>query len=346
MIRTGILGASGYTGSELIRIILDHPEFELTYVSANKYVGEKVSNLYLSFAGLVNLEYEKLDASRIDLLCDIVFVCLPHGESMKHIPDILDMGKKVVDLSADFRLKEAESYRKWYGVDHACPAFLDEAVYGLPEINREKITKARLVANPGCYPTAAILGLMPLVVKNLVSGRIVIDAKSGVSGAGRKTTLATHFPQAAENMSPYSVGKHRHTPEIENVLSELSNGKSADIVFVPHLTPMNRGILCTMYVPVGDMRTSGELFEIYRDAYANEPFVEILPAGVYPETKAVQGSNMCHISAEMIEGGKIAVIMSAIDNLVKGASGQAVQNMNLMCGIPENAGLGRSGLFP
>lgn len=346
MIRVGIVGASGYTGAELVRIILAHPEFELTYITANQYAGEKISNLYLSFKGFIDSDFENFDLSRLEPLCDAVFVCLPHGESMKHVPAILDKAKKVVDLSADFRFREAVIYEKWYGEKHACPSHLGKAVYGLPEINREEIKRAQLVANPGCYPTAAALGLLPLVKRNLLSGRVVIDAKSGISGAGRKTTLSTHFPQAADSLSPYSVVGHRHTPEIEIALGALSKGNSPDIIFVPHLAPMNRGILCTMYAPVKNVKTGEELFEIYQEIYANEPFVEVLPLGKYPETKAVQGSNMCHISVEVIRNKRIAIVMSAIDNLVKGASGQAVQSMNLMCGLPESAGLECPGLFP
>ncbi len=346
MIRAGVVGASGYTGAELMRILLSHPEYELTYVTANRYAGEKVSNLYRSFKGFIDLNFEEFDISRLDQLCDVVFVCLPHGESMKYVPGMLAAKKKVVDLSADFRFREASVYERWYGEQHACPSHLEYAVYGLPEINREEIKGARLVANPGCYPTATILGLLPLVKKNHISGAIMVDAKSGISGAGRKTTLSTHFPQAADSVSPYSVAGHRHTPEIEVTLGALSRENRVDIVFVPHLIPMNRGILCTIYAPVKNINNKTELFEIYRETYAGEPFVKVLPVGTYPETKAVQGSNMCHISIELIENKEIAVVMSAIDNLVKGASGQAVQNMNLMCGIPESSGLKLPGLFP
>jgi N-acetyl-gamma-glutamyl-phosphate reductase len=338
-----------------MRIIRGHPEMEVTVTTAHQYAGERVASLYPSLEGFYDGTFAEFDAEVVHENCDAVFLGLPHGESMAVAPGLLDAGKKVVDLSADFRLRDPASYENWYGTEHACPGLLGEAVYGLPEVNREKISGARLVANPGCYPTCALLGLFPLAGAGMIGGPVVIDAKSGISGAGRKLTLATHYTQAAENICPYGVSGHRHLPEITAELSRLAGGAEVPIVFTPHLAPMNRGILCTIYVPLagtdtGITRSPGDLARdirgLYERAYRDEQFVSLLPDGEYPQTKAVHGSNNCHVGLELAAGGSILIVMAAIDNLVKGASGQAVQSMNAMCGIPESLGLVGPGYFP
>lgn len=352
MIRAAIVGASGYTGAELMRILTSHPEISVTVVTAHRYEGEQVSSLYPSLRGFYDGRFTGYDPVALENDCDVVFVGLPHGESMRHVPELIAVGKKVVDLSADFRLADPALYERWYGTAHACPELLAEAVYGLPEINRVPISKARLVANPGCYPTAAIIALRPLCGRVAAVGTVVVDAKSGVSGAGRSPTLDTHFPQAADSMAPYSVAGHRHLPEMETWLGAIAPAGCPPVVFTPHLAPMNRGIICTAYVPL----TTGaptiveagidHIRGCYEEAYAGERFVRLLSGGEYPRTKDVQGSNNCHVALELAGDGAVLVVMSAIDNLVKGASGQAVQNMNIMCGLPEETGLVCPGLFP
>ena len=346
MIRAGIIGASGYTGAELLRILAQHPEMEVTLATAREYSGERISALYPSLGEFYDDEFRTYEENEVKTECDAVFIGLPHGESMKIVPGLMATDKKIVDLSADFRFDEPAVYEKWYGTPHSCPELLREAVYGLPESNRKKIAGAQLVANPGCYPTAVALGLLPLVKVSLVAGTVFIDAKSGVSGAGRKLTLQTHFPQLADGVVPYAVSGHRHQPEMELLLAGASGHSIFPVVFVPHLVPMNRGILCTMYVTLNDGMGDSEIWDLYNDAYSAEAFVHMLKAGECPQTKAVQGSNNCHIGLAAVLDGKGLIVMSAIDNLVKGASGQAVQNMNLLCGLPEDTGLLVPGLFP
>lgn len=345
MIRAGIVGASGYTGAELMRILWGHPEIDVTVATANRYRGERIGALYPSLQGFYPGEFQAYEPETMESECDVVFLGLPHGESMKVVTDIESMGKKVVDLSADLRFDDAATFERWYGVEHSCPGLLDEAVYGLTEINREAVAAAAVVANPGCYPTGSLLGLIPAARAGHLAGTVMVDAKSGVSGAGRKTTLGTHFPQVSENVSPYAVTAHRHAPEISSQL-EKATGAPVGLTFVPHLLPMSRGILCTMYVPHEGSDGADSIREEYREFYRGERFIRVLDEGDFPQTKAVQGSNNCHISIEVTEGGGTLVIMTAIDNLVKGASGQAVQNMNLMCGLPEEMGLEAPGLFP
>jgi N-acetyl-gamma-glutamyl-phosphate reductase len=340
-LKAAIIGASGYTGAELMRILWSHPAIGVEVAFANQYAGHPIGSLYPSLAGCYSGDFRTFEPGALDG-CDIVFSCLPHGESMKAVAQAIDMGLKVIDLSADFRLT-ADEYLEWYGTEHLSEGLLDEAVYGLPELNRSEIAGARLVANPGCYPTSAILGLAP--VAPLIEGNVIIDAKSGVSGAGRKLTLGTHFPQVSDGISPYGVSGHRHAPEIRSRLASLA-GRAVNTVFTPHLAPMNRGILCTMYVQVGAATSIEKVRSLYMDAYGDEPFVRVLPAGDYPQTKATQGSNNCHLALEMPGGTGVLVVMSAIDNLVKGASGQAVQSANIMCGLDEVAGLDGPGLFP
>lgn len=310
--------------------------------TAGRYAGAKIASLYPSLApqypgSFVAYEPDALNG------CDVVFSCLPHGESMKAVAEIVDAGNKVVDLSADYRLS-ADDYAKWYGIEHSSPGLLQEAVYGLPELNRREISSAGLVANPGCYPTASLIGLAPLASAGMIAGTVIVDAKTGMSGAGRQLTLPTHFSQAADSISPYAVTGHRHTPEISSGLETLSGGP-VDVVFTPHLAPMDRGILSTMYVPLAAGSEPSGVRELFAKAYAGEPFVHLLEEGCYPQTKAVRGSNNCHVAVE-VSGVGVAVVMSAIDNLVKGASGQAVQSANIMLGLQETSGLTSPGLFP
>jgi N-acetyl-gamma-glutamyl-phosphate reductase len=343
-VKVGIVGASGYTGAELMRILWGHPGADVAVFTANKYAGKSVGSLYPSLAPYYGGSYSAYDPDEF-ADCEVVFLGLPHGSSMKVAPEVLEAGGKVIDMSADFRLGGAGEYEHWYGITHECPDLLAEAVYGLPEVNRGEIAGARLVANPGCYPTATLLGLFPAARDGLINGTVVVDAKSGVSGAGRGLTLQTHFPQVADGMAPYAVSGHRHLPEMTSGLFGLSEGQEPHVVFTPHLAPMNRGILCTMYVPLPDGRRPSEIRGTYAKAYEQEAFVHLLEEGLYPDTKSVQGGNDCHVALEF-PGGDMLIVMTAIDNLVKGASGQAVQNMNIMCGLPEDAGLAGPAVFP
>jgi N-acetyl-gamma-glutamyl-phosphate reductase len=329
-----------------MRIINGHPEVEVSYVTAHTYAGRKVGDLYPNLHHYAEIEYREFNAGEALEKADIHFVALPHGESMHVVPPLLEGGAKVVDLSADYRLSDPEEYKLWYGIEHASAELLREAVYGLPEINSRQISSAGLVAVPGCYPTAALLALAPLAGSGYagVDGAIV-DAKSGVSGAGRTLSLATHFAQADENMKPYNVGAHRHTPEMEGILSALA-GKKASLTFTPHLVPMIRGILATCYIRTEPGIAPEEINGIFEDFYVDCPFIVLLGEGRFPETKAVYGSNYCHIGWHLDAGRGILTVASAIDNLVKGASGQAVQCMNLMQSWAEETGLEAPGIFP
>jgi len=344
VIKAGVVGASGYTGVELLRILSGHPGIGAEVATAATYAGTRVSELYTSLEGFYDFDFVEYTVDVVASSCEVAFVGLPHGESMGVVEELLDAGLKVVDLSADFRFKSAALYEEIYGLEHKSPLLLDHAVYGLPEVWREEVTGARLVAVPGCYPTAALLGLMPLARSDMIAGTVIIDAKSGVSGAGRKLALASHFPQASDNIAPYGVGSHRHQPEMVERLDML--GLGGKLLFVPHLAPMDRGILATMYVTLDSTVSQDELHAMYVEAYKDETFVKVLPPDSFPETKAVRGSNNCHIAVAAPEGGGPAVVMSVIDNLVKGASGGAVQCMNLMCGLPEATGLVGPGIFP
>jgi N-acetyl-gamma-glutamyl-phosphate reductase len=344
--KAGIIGASGYTGAELLRLLEGHPEVEANYVTAHKYAGQKVATLYPHLHSYANMEFQSFDAEEALSQAELHFVALPHGEAMQVVPLLLDGGAKVIDLSADYRLSHAGDYTRWYGFEHTSAHLLAEAVYGLPEINAALIAQASLVAVAGCYPTAAILALAPLASEGFpgVDGAI-IDAKSGISGAGRSLSLATHFSQADESIKPYNVGKHRHTPEMEEVLSSL-NGTEVGLIFTPHLAPMSRGILATCYVRVGRDISPEKVDNLYEEFYSDSEFVVILGHDLFPETKAVCGSNYCHLGWHLDETKGMLTVASAIDNLVKGASGQAVQCMNLMQGWSEDSGLRALGIFP
>lgn len=334
MIRVGILGATGYTGYELIGLLLKHPQVEIVFATSRSNAGRLLSDLYPCPYDLPLVAPAEAALERID----VAFFCLPHGDSMAEVARARAAGVRAVDLSADFRLHDAAVYRQWYGKEHVAPELLPTAVYGLPEVYREQIANADLVANPGCYPTGTLLALYPLVKGGHLRGRrIIVDAKSGVSGAGRKPSLKTHFVEVNENLSPYSIGRaHRHLSEMEQELHAW--GAKVRVTFAPHLLPVNRGILSTIYVTLGDGWSAERLAALYAETYADEPFVQVLPPGRLASLAHVVRTNRCVLSfAEAGEGDFI--IVSAIDNLLKGASGQAVQNMNLMFGLDERLGL-------
>jgi N-acetyl-gamma-glutamyl-phosphate reductase len=333
--RVAILGASGYSALELIKLLLRHPQTEITALTTRKTDSQPVGEVHPSLAGRLELSLENLAADAIAERADVVFCCLPHGASAAAASQLLPFGKKVIDLSADYRLSDPEEYAKWYGLPHADTENLRDAVYGLPELYRDDIRTASLVANPGCYPTSAILALAPLLEAGLVEPEgIIIDSKSGVSGGGREPKPQFHYPECNESISAYGVGTHRHMPEIDQILSDAA-GKSVEVIFTPHLVPMDRGILSTSYaIPTGATSTEA-LLSLYREFYAGEPFVRVLTG--LPATKHVSGTNFCDITARVVRGR--VVVISAIDNLIKGASGAAVQNFNLMCGIPETTAL-------
>ncbi|MDA8164870.1 MAG: N-acetyl-gamma-glutamyl-phosphate reductase [Desulfobacteraceae bacterium] len=345
MIQVGIIGASGYTGAELARLLCRHPEVELTVVTSRQYAGQPLSRVFPSLQGRVDLACENLDAAELAARADLFFAAVPHQTAMAIVPQLLAAGKKVVDLSADFRIRDAAVYEQWYQ-PHTAKDVLAEAVYGLPELHREAIQKARLVANPGCYPTSALLGLAPLLKAGLVDPEtLIIDSKSGTSGAGRGAQVGTLYCEVADGFRAYKVGEHRHTPEIEQEIGRLC-GRPVTVSFTPHLVPMSRGILSTIYARLLRKTTPQEVGSLYADFYRNEPFVRLCAAGTYPATQYVRGSNCCDIGCKIDERTGRIVVLAAIDNLVKGAAGQAVQNMNLVCGLEEGLGLEVVPLFP
>lgn len=342
----GIIGATGYVGEELVRILCRHPEVTEIITASRDFAGLTLDQVFSYLRGYA--EPEILGMDRVPELTDrsdVVFLALPHGVSASVARAVLEQGKKVIDMAADFRLPEVGLYEKWYNAPHGAPELLAETVYGLPELFRQEISKARLVANPGCYPTSALLALAPLLKNKLVDlESLIIDSKSGVSGAGRALTLGSHFCECEGNTKAYGVGTHRHTPEIAYYAGVLAEG-TVDLVFTPHLIPVARGILSTVYARLdsSSLDSSG-LRQIYQDYYAKEEFVQVAQEGELPETKWVRGTNRCFLGVTANEGK--AVIVSVIDNLVKGAAGQAVQNMNLLFGLPENAGLKQPGIYP
>ncbi len=345
MAKISIAGATGYTGLELIRLLVQHPEADLITLTADSHAGKNITEVAPSLRGWVDQPLVKLDPS-IAEGCDILFLALPHTAAMDQVPGMLRGSCRIIDLSADYRLHSADSFSEWYKVPHTSAQLLEKAVYGLPELHREKIKTAQLVANPGCYPTSAILALAPLMQTDWVDlDSIIVDSKSGVSGAGRKLSLTTQFCEANEGVSAYSVAEHRHTPEIEQELSGLA-GKNITLSFSPHLMPMTRGILTTVYINLKKEIQRDALQEHYAAYYNEEPFVRILPAGQFANTHHVAGSNYCDIGVQVDTRNQRAIITSAIDNLMKGASSQAVQNMNLMLGLDETTGLNAPPLFP
>ena len=343
MIRAGIVGATGYTGVELMRLLSQHPEVELIAVTSRVERDKPVSSVFPSLRGVIDLCFSEPDTAGLSG-CDLVFFATPNGTAMRQAPELLERGVKVIDLSADFRLKDKDEWKQWYGQRHACPDYLSRAVYGLPEMNRAEIRDAQLIANPGCYPTAIQLGFLPLLENDLVApDSLIADAKSGISGAGRKATLATQFCESGESFSAYSANGHRHLPEIKQGLSAVSRGK-IDLVFIPHLLPIIRGIHATLYARLTEPDV--DIHGIFESRYADEPCVDVLPPGEHPSTASVRGSNMCRISAFRPQNGNTVVILAVEDNLVKGAAGQAVQNMNIIYRLDETTGLTHTALSP
>jgi N-acetyl-gamma-glutamyl-phosphate reductase len=336
MIRIGIVGGTGYTGVELLRLLAQHPEADVRAITSRKDAGTPVAQMFPSLRGRYDLAFtDPKDAGLAG--CNVVFFATPHGVAMAQARELLSAGVRIVDLAADFRLQDPQLFERWYRMPHACPDLLREAVYGIPEINREAIRKARIVGNPGCYPTAVQLGFLPLLEAGLVDTQhLIADCKSGVSGAGRKAELSLAFAEASDNFAAYGVAGHRHAPEIVQGLNRAS-GDTVRLVFTPHLTPMIRGIFATLYAPLRDRDT--DLQKLYEKRYANEPFVDVMPAGSQPDTRSVRASNVLRIAVHRPPDSDLALVLAVEDNLVKGAAGQAIQNMNLMFGLPETTGL-------
>jgi N-acetyl-gamma-glutamyl-phosphate reductase len=342
MIKVGIVGGTGYTGVELLRLLVQHPDVRLSAITSRGEAGLPVANMFPSLRSRVSLAFvDPRDANLQD--CDVVFFATPNGVAMTQADKLLDAGVRVIDLAADFRLKDVAEWERWYGMSHASPRCIEEAVYGLPEVNRERVRTARLVANPGCYPTAVQLGFLPLIEAGVVDlGHLIADAKSGVSGAGRKAETHILFAEAGDNFKAYGVSGHRHLPEIRQGLTSVA-GASVGLTFVPHLIPLIRGIHATLYARV---TTDVDFQALFEERFRDEPFVDVLPAGSHPETRSVRASNICRIALHRPQNGDTLVVLSVIDNLVKGAAGQAVQNMNLMFGLDERRGLEQVPVLP
>ena len=344
MISVGIVGATGYTGIELLRLLSVHEGVEVKVATSNSEKGQAVTDVFPGLRSTIDLEFVEHDSAQLNS-CDLVFFATPHATAMHCVPKILDQGCKVIDLSADFRIKNSEVWEHWYKEKHACPELLASAVYGLPELNRAQIKTANLVANPGCYPTAITLALLPVIKQSLINVKdIIVDAKSGVSGAGRKAALATQFSEVAESFKAYGVSGHRHLPEIVQTLKNVQVENEIGLTFVPHLVPMNRGILATVYVKPTDHTI--DMQKHYTDFYEQERFVDVMPEGSHPDTKSVRMTNTCRLAVHSGNESQPTIILSVIDNLVKGAAGQAIQNMNLMFGLDEGTGLLAPALVP
>ena len=340
--RIGIIGGSGYTGVELLRLLSVRDDVEIVFISSRAQAGNPVCDLFESLRGHVNLAFSDPD-DVLDTPCDLVFFATPNGTAMHQAPALLDKGVRIVDLSADFRLKDVAAWERWYGQTHASPSLVEEAVYGLPELFREQIANARLVANPGCYPTAVQLGFLPLLEAGIVNTQsLIADAKSGITGAGRSASVANLLAEAADSFKAYAVSGHRHLPEIEQGLG-LMTSDPINLTFTPHLLPIIRGIHATLYA---QLTTEADLQALFEERYKNEPFVDVLPCGMHPETRSVRGTNLCRLAVHQPQGRGMAVVLAVEDNLVKGAAGQAIQNMNLMLGLPETAGLMLPALMP
>lgn len=344
-LKVGIVGGTGYTGVELLRLLAIHPNVDVVAVTSRGEAGLPVSEMFPSLRGYIDIAFSDPATAKLDT-CDIVFFATPHGVAMSQAPALLASGTKLIDLAADFRLQDTAIFEKWYDMPHSCPDILQASVYGIPELNREQIKQADVIANPGCYPTTILLGLMPLLEKSLVdfTAPVIADSKSGVSGAGRKAAVATLFAEASDNMKAYGLSGHRHHPEIDAQLKKLA-GNDLQFIFVPHLVPMIRGMLSTIYIKLTNKAQNISLQSLYEQRYAGESFVDVLPQGVLPETRSVRGSNQLRIALQpQVEGYLTIVVVQ--DNLVKGAAGQAVQNMNVMFGLAETAGLGVVPLMP
>ncbi|HEY8385529.1 MAG TPA: N-acetyl-gamma-glutamyl-phosphate reductase [Porticoccaceae bacterium] len=343
MINVGIVGATGYTGVELLRLLVGHPEVALKVITSRSEAGMPVADMFPNLRGHVDLAFSE---PNIDELaeCDVVFFATPHGVAQSQVPALLDRGVKIIDLSADFRIRDIATWEKWYGQRHGCPGLVGEAVYGLPEVNREAIRGARLIACPGCYPTSVQLGFLPLLEEGLVDAEdLIANAASGVTGAGRQAKVDNLFTEVSDSFKAYAVAGHRHLPEIEQGLADIA-GHSVKVTFVPHLLPINRGIHSTLYATL--LRDDVDVQALYEARFADEPFVDILPAGTMPQVRSVRGANVCRISVFRPQGRNKVVILVAEDNLVKGASGQGVQNMNILFDLPETLGLDSPALLP
>lgn len=342
MIKVGIVGGTGYTGVELLRLLINHPDVSLQIITSRSEAGLAVSDLFPNLRGHIDLTFTEPDVETL-AECDVVFFATPHTVAMNLVPELMRRGTRIIDLSADFRLQDANQWAHWYNTPHTCPELLPQAIYGLPEVNREYIKSAQLVAVPGCYPTATQLGFIPLLEQSIIDPRsLIADAKSGVSGAGRKAAMGSLLTESSENMKAYAVAGHRHLPEIEQGLTQAAN-HAVSLTFVPHLTPMIRGIHATLYAKLTQATDLQNLFE---QRYANEPFVDVMPAGSHPETRSVRGANTCRIAVHQPSGNDTVVILSVIDNLVKGASGQAIQNMNIMFGLDETLAINTIAALP
>lgn len=343
MIRVGIVGGTGYTGVELLRLLVLHPEVEIAAITSRQEAGRSVAEIFPNLRGHLDLAFSEPDVERL-AECDLVFFATPHGVAQASVPALLERGVRVIDLSADFRLRSVPLWERWYGQPHGCPALVQEAVYGLPEYNRERIRGARLIACPGCYPTSVLLGFLPLLEAGLADTRdLIANSASGVSGAGRQASIANLLAEASDSFKAYGVAGHRHLPEIEQGLADIAGGE-VTLTFVPHLLPIIRGIHSTLYATLTDPAV--DLQTLYVQRYRDEPFVDVLPAGQYPETRTVRGANVVRIAVQRPQDRRKAVVMVVEDNLVKGASGQAVQNMNILFGLPETLGLDAPALLP
>lgn len=346
MIKVGIIGATGYAGAELVRLLLQREDIEIVWYGSRSYVGEDFASVYRNVAHLVNEPCSDDDMNELSKIADVIFTATPQGFCASQVTEEILSRTKIIDLSADFRMKNADTYEQWYKIKHPAPQFIGEAVYGLPEINREKIKTARLIANPGCYPTCSFLTVYPLVKEGLIDpNTLIIDAKSGTSGAGRSAKVPSLYCEVNESMKPYGVAAHRHTPEIEEQLGYAA-GKPVTISFTPHLVPMNRGILATAYGTLTKRVTAEDIKAVYDQYYQDEYFVRVMNIGMVPQTRWVEGSNFVDVAFQIDSRTNRVVMMGAIDNMVKGAAGQAMQNMNLMFGLAENTGLKQIAVFP
>ncbi|MBN0989231.1 N-acetyl-gamma-glutamyl-phosphate reductase [Amphritea pacifica] len=343
MIKVGIVGGTGYTGVELLRLLANHSQVSVEVITSRSEEGMRIDDMYPNLRGHYDLQFTVPDVATL-AQCDAVFFATPHGVAMKMAPELVERGVRVIDLGADFRIKDLELWSKWYGMEHTSAELAAKAVYGLPEVNREAIKTAQMIACPGCYPTATQLGFLPLVENGLIDHRrLIADVKSGVSGAGRGASVGSLLCESSESMKAYAVAGHRHLPEVKQGLSEAA-GRPVGLTFVPHLTPMIRGIHATLYGILKDPVDG--LQELFEQRYANEPFVDVMPAGSLPETRSVKGANMCRISVFRPQNDDTVVVLSVIDNLVKGAAGQAIQNLNIMFGFEETEGLRHAGMMP
>ena len=343
MIKVGIVGGTGYTGVELLRILASHPDVEVRAITSRKEAGTKVPDMFPSLRGIYDLAFVGPAEAGLSS-CNVVFFATPHGVAMAQARELTGAGVKIIDLAADFRLKDPTVFEKWYGMAHTCPDLLEESVYGLPEVNRAKIKRARIVGNPGCYPTAVQLGFLPLLEAGVVdAAHLIADCKSGVSGAGRKEEMGLLFAEASDNFKAYGDKGHRHHPEIVQGLAAATRSP-VSVVFTPHLVPMIRGICATLYARLTDSRADAQA--LFEKRYANEPFVDVMPPGSAPDTRSVRAANVCRIAVHRPQGGDMVVVLAVEDNLVKGAAGQAVQNMNLMFDLPETAGLTAAAVLP